>query len=498
MFARHARTRMRSSGVVQGLKSLASKLHPQLPLTARESNSLLNTLTSSFRKHLDEAHPTAAEETKSVAKGVKEEARAPTRIHHVQSAAASADDHLIKLLTNPLLSRRGRGNVLDYDTAKAELAKSSSEDPIELLERYQEKGAASVRIAELCLNTAWKHLLSLPETQRTQYIKSIEPGRRALRWLLMSKAYESEDFWKSPKIWTHESQTSGFTERATKFLLLEGQEETAWQWLSLDLPGLEANHELLRTKQLTAEQADSRLARYAWRGQIIEAIASHRLVGRGYDLWYQQSSTSPEANGLNGAIDVFIRACELRLSVDTEHHLHWTPVRGTFYKLVGATRHRSKLRRDIDVAKFERLCELSICTASPGHPMSKFWQSFLAADFQLWHPKGRRPLPVYHCLRDNGFRSHLVQEMANPGVSAILFRAMVRTIYELNRQGYTDKATDLYSAAKDAFPGFADFSSDWTARLERGERKDRADAKMQHGIKTFSFGRLDAPVPSLT
>ena len=42
--------------------SLASKIHPQLPLTPRESQQLLNLLTTSFRSHLDREHPTAPSE----------------------------------------------------------------------------------------------------------------------------------------------------------------------------------------------------------------------------------------------------------------------------------------------------------------------------------------------------------------------------------------------------------------------------------------------------
>lgn len=45
------------------LKSLISKIHPQLPLNARESDQLLNILKTSFRKHLDVVHPTEEQRT---------------------------------------------------------------------------------------------------------------------------------------------------------------------------------------------------------------------------------------------------------------------------------------------------------------------------------------------------------------------------------------------------------------------------------------------------
>ncbi|SMR45846.1 unnamed protein product [Zymoseptoria tritici ST99CH_1A5] len=460
---------MRSSGVVQGLKSLASKLHPQLPLTARESNILLNTLTSSFRKHLDEIHPTGAEEeTKSATKGVKEGARAPVRIHRVRSAAASADDHLVKLLTNPLLARRGRENVLDYDTAKVELAKSSSKDPIGLLERYQEKGAASVRIAELCLEAVQQVLHGLSADEKQRYIESTEPGRRALRWLLDSKAYETDQFWNS--------QNGVFAKEVSKFILLEGREENLWHWIALDLvmtpgPGIEP---------VGAMSPEQRLVRYAWRSHVLEAIVSYKLNGNPRDLFKSVNGLRHSDESLNAAIDVYIRACELKLSADRESHLYFTPLRATYQLVTKAIKAGGRLRAGIDVEKFNQLHNLSKHTLNPTKVQLAFYRDYVQAELQLWHPKGRRPLPIYQCFRHHkelfpsvigGQRS--VQAKFRFRVAMI--RTIARAIHELRLQGHPKEAAELNGIALDGFPEFADVSSKYLAGLQHIERLERED-----------------------
>ena len=48
---------MQSATGKRVLSTLASKIHPQLPLSPRESQQLLSLLTQSFRAHLDREHP---------------------------------------------------------------------------------------------------------------------------------------------------------------------------------------------------------------------------------------------------------------------------------------------------------------------------------------------------------------------------------------------------------------------------------------------------------
>ena len=98
---------MQSTVGQRALSTLAKKLHPQLPLTPRESQQLLSLLTTSFRTHLDREHPVEAQ-TPNARKAVSNEDREAL---HTTSSAALASQHIDAVLSNPLFavkpSRRG-------------------------------------------------------------------------------------------------------------------------------------------------------------------------------------------------------------------------------------------------------------------------------------------------------------------------------------------------------------------------------------------------------
>ncbi|KAK0914478.1 hypothetical protein LTR57_013921 [Friedmanniomyces endolithicus] len=127
---------MKGSTVLRSWKDWASKLHPQLPLSPKESHRLLTALTGSFRRHLDEVHPTTAPDSKLKLGAVSVLTTSPHAIH---SSAISADKHLASVLTNPLLNKR-RPNVStpdqDLANAKAELLMNPAKIPVEVLEEY--------------------------------------------------------------------------------------------------------------------------------------------------------------------------------------------------------------------------------------------------------------------------------------------------------------------------------------------------------------------------
>src|SRR6201999_1022851 len=55
----HALPAMQATGSSL-MRRLSSAIHPQLPLDARRTEQLLATLTASFQRHLDRAHPTSS------------------------------------------------------------------------------------------------------------------------------------------------------------------------------------------------------------------------------------------------------------------------------------------------------------------------------------------------------------------------------------------------------------------------------------------------------
>ena len=120
---------------MQSLKSLVSKLHPQLPLSPKESQRLLTALTSSFRKQLDEAHPRQAQD-EDVRPKLDRMGPVNPGYHGLHTSSVSfADKHLASVLTNPLLAKTAADEKpgVAYEKAKLELEQNPDKDPIHWL-----------------------------------------------------------------------------------------------------------------------------------------------------------------------------------------------------------------------------------------------------------------------------------------------------------------------------------------------------------------------------
>ncbi|TKA71322.1 hypothetical protein B0A55_07135 [Friedmanniomyces simplex] len=216
---------MKGSAVFRSLKAWASKLHHQLPLSPKESQRLLTALTGSFRRHLDEVHPRAAADGKPKL-GLGEISQISPRAIH--SSAASADNHLASILTNPLLTK-DRGSVSeadeDFANAKVELQTNAAKDPVLLLEEYNAKGAATLPIVRLCLQSFEESLVGLSVDKQREAVAETEPGRRTLLCLWRSGLHETKAFATGVE----------FLDLLSSALMREGLDNYLWEWLELDL-----------------------------------------------------------------------------------------------------------------------------------------------------------------------------------------------------------------------------------------------------------------------
>ena len=93
---------MQSAARKRALSTLAAKIHPQLPLSPRESQQLLNLLTTSFRAHLDRAHPQP--ETPQDSHAGNRSGRRNSSPARVASSYVLATRHMDSILTNPLFA----------------------------------------------------------------------------------------------------------------------------------------------------------------------------------------------------------------------------------------------------------------------------------------------------------------------------------------------------------------------------------------------------------
>ena len=141
-----------------------TNLHPPLPRTPRQSQQLLNALTSSFRRELDREHPPVqpASERPSSGKHVLPGNR-PTE-EHPHSSSHATDKHLRMILDNPLFrltpshSARSVSHGQTPNVDKARLQK----EPMVVFDELVASGSATVGIVADCLS--WQVLLASRHT----------------------------------------------------------------------------------------------------------------------------------------------------------------------------------------------------------------------------------------------------------------------------------------------------------------------------------------------
>lgn len=333
---------MKVSGVVKSLnwKAFADKIHPNgaTPLTSKESSRLLNALTSSFRKHLDEAHPVSLEYKPESGKDGVSTSKIDLGAMH--SSAAFAQRHMASVLTNPLLVKEAKR--LDHDTAKVELTKNAAMDPISLLEEYNEKGAATVHIAELCLEKAKSTYDMSSADQKQSYLTNIQAGHRVFLWLLTSAKYLSTSF----------ANNNRFKHLMAFFLIREGREENLWQWLKKDIA--HEPHEGPPEFQLSDSKKN--WFRYRWRGRMLRGMAEVKMGS------LDVPSSLPTTENVNAVFDTFFAAVDLKSSAGFQNHLWWTSLLdiGCFLeaklRVVVCGTNPGKIH--IDVARYDKFKEL--------------------------------------------------------------------------------------------------------------------------------------------
>ncbi|CAD0108301.1 unnamed protein product [Aureobasidium uvarum] len=243
---------MKASSVQQAFKSLTSRIHPQLPLSERESQRLLNALTSSFRSQLEHHH----HNHDAAASAASASACAQPSL----SPITATDRHLASILTNPLLTKPVHQQL-----------KSKSKHPIALFEDQVAAGRANLPSARLCLEAFRNSLSSLPPAQVKDHITRYAAGSRALRWLWTSAYTRSLSFALDARFCSH----------LAFFLVHEGKETALWELI--DTP-------VATSPNLTAKEASIR------KGLLLSSIVKTHLSG-------------PDQS-LESALSTFFRALE--------------------------------------------------------------------------------------------------------------------------------------------------------------------------------------------
>lgn len=227
--SRPAFATMKESVAVQAFKSIASRIHPQLPLSPKESQRLLNALTSSFRQQLDHDHSPVEAVAPPASRVAAASSTSKPHPFAAQSAPqfASTDRHLASLLTSPLFAKPAHVPVSTAATVSN--LKANSKYPIKVFEHYVSRGEATIETARLCLNAFRKSIDQLPPAVQNAKLREIAAGTRVLSWLWSSGRINAYSF----------AEDHSFVNLLAYCLVHEGNEIALWDLIQSDsLPGL--------------------------------------------------------------------------------------------------------------------------------------------------------------------------------------------------------------------------------------------------------------------
>lgn len=190
-------------------------LHPPLPRTPRQSQQLLNALTSSFRRQLDREYPAARTPTLD-----KDEVSEDHPPKNPESSSYATDKHLQSILDNPLFRVQPRKEVRVKDpTQDARLAK----EPMVVFEELAAAGNVTSSALSNCLVS--QLLLLSGKKSGDDFVKAMRDSRTASRiasWWSASDP-QSRRLLFLPQI----------TPLITKFLVAENMQNVASTWLKL-------------------------------------------------------------------------------------------------------------------------------------------------------------------------------------------------------------------------------------------------------------------------
>ncbi|KAK2855617.1 hypothetical protein FQN49_005014 [Arthroderma sp. PD_2] len=322
--------------------SLARKIHPPLPKTSRESQQLLNLLTSSFRRHLDSEHPPVDPLTPDTSEANK---AASTNTANSPQPTAT-EKHLSSILEHPLFNTVPSTLAQEgTQTRKHTVSGNIQNDPLSALDDAMASGRADSHVLHDCLKAHRSQMRDLSAVESHQAMKKSRGGSRIISWFLGADA-------ESRKLFFGNRHTMAL---AMPYLAVQGMQHTVLDWL-----------ELTRTHRPALQPKHADDGSFSEFNLLYEYVAAEVKYGK----------------GINGALSFFLRACDTSWGAQIvepgAQAVPTYPYRPTAYYLaqwISAPEHASAAGR-IKPQLFDSFH--SVCLLMP----NKFWSAFLP----IYHP----------------------------------------------------------------------------------------------------------------
>ncbi|RSL38787.1 hypothetical protein CEP53_014575 [Fusarium sp. AF-6] len=202
---------MFSTKSVNSLKNLFASYHEPLPLSKQQSQKLLDGLKTSFRKQLDREYGESSESPPPATKHA--DPPKPMRL-------SAANRHLKDILSNPLFSYNKDVTSTFPTKISTSALVAPQRDPMEVFDHAVARGLMTPKAAIGCMIAKSKQLQA--QEPGLGGLASAGTAGRIVRWLKSCGAEQDLRFL--------DNQT--FVRTLAPFLVAEGMEEAAWEWLS--------------------------------------------------------------------------------------------------------------------------------------------------------------------------------------------------------------------------------------------------------------------------
>ncbi|KAI0889338.1 uncharacterized protein GGS22DRAFT_153667 [Annulohypoxylon maeteangense] len=257
---------------LKSLKNFLPQLHQPLPLNKRESRQLLESITASFRKNLDEEHPWGSSKDESVSRNTTRlKQDSPLLKSTSTSSNRPTEKHLHAILSHPLFTHQERPKP------------AAALDPFHVFDTAVSRGLMTPRRAAGFLSKVRTQIKAEnPDTEQEAMAKS-GAGLRVVQWMRTSGLESNmQSFSNVPLFWN-----------LIPFMYAEGFEELVWTWVAR----LGSQNEPGNCEGITATalyrllQAINRL-----KGEGVMSSGTHSLDDAYKAMLYAYDILQPEKN----------------------------------------------------------------------------------------------------------------------------------------------------------------------------------------------------------
>jgi hypothetical protein len=270
---------MQSAASKRMLSTLAAKLQPQFPLSPSESQQLLALLTTSFRTHLDRAHPLP--EARQIPRSARSHGQrnpSPTRL---PSSHTSATQHIDSILTNPLFALKPSRRA--SESAAVDVLR----DPAGWFVDQIAAGAATLPKAAMCVGLLELTQVTTPRLYSGKNIASV-----FAEWLRSSGMDESRTF-----VDLHTSGrdfNSKTMDKLVALMFAHGEAAAPWRWF------IRPQEQRIRETRLDTKKVATFRQQLLWR---MVSVQGKESLSSGLAV-FMQAYRQAEVDGLESSFTV--------------------------------------------------------------------------------------------------------------------------------------------------------------------------------------------------